>query len=63
MKDATGKRFTRFPAKGLWDPYLFRTVKSFMKNVRTYETTEVTEKHSVSSKKADKKAETSGARK
>jgi hypothetical protein len=35
-------------------------VKSFMKNGITYETTEVTEKHSVSSEKADKKAETSG---
>jgi hypothetical protein len=30
-------------------------VKSFMKNGRTYETTEVTEKHSVSSKKQIKR--------
>jgi hypothetical protein len=31
-----------------------------MKNGRTYETTEGTEKHSGSSKRVDKKAETSG---
>jgi hypothetical protein len=31
-----------------------------MKNGRTYETTESTEKYSVSSKREDKKAETSG---
>lgn len=35
-------------------------VKIFMKKGRTYGTTEVTEKYSVSSKKVDKKAETWG---
>ena len=37
------------------------TVKGSMKNGKTYGTTEVTEKHSVSSKRVDKKAGRSGS--
>jgi hypothetical protein len=39
------------------------TVKGSRKNGETYETTEVTEKHSVSSKRVDKKAGRSGSEK
>jgi len=36
------------------------TIKSFVKKGRTYETTEVAEKHSVFSKRVDQWAKTSG---
>jgi hypothetical protein len=39
------------------------TVKGSMKNGEAYETTEDTEKHSVSSKRGDKKAARSGSEK
>jgi len=42
-----------------WEAYVQDSLGSFMKNGRTSETTEGTEKHSVSSEKADKKAKTS----